>query len=349
MCIMSTRLAGDPSGMLAAALDLPDHLGVGAAAARGVARFSHAVTEVLVCGMGGSALPGDFLEMYATPRRVRVTVSRDYTAPPASLGPHVLAICSSYSGDTEETLAAFEQVLAAGCQVVTVSTGGALAQRSAATGIAHVRLERPSPTFQPRAASGYFFGAFIAILEDAGLLPDASADLTALAEALRATPFAEVEAQALAHALAGRIPLIYATAPFVQTAARVAKIKLNENAKVPAFFNALPELNHNELVGFAQALGPFSAVLLRDPDLQPPMARRFDATVETLNEVGVQVHVVPMAHGTDELKLFAALRFFDAVSVYLAVRAGLDPTPVTLIEAFKRRLAAQPLGPALKP
>jgi len=335
--------------MMAAALGLPDHLGIGAAAARGVARFAQGVREVLVCGMGGSALPGDFLELYASPRRVRVTVSRDYSVSNVTLGSHVLAICSSYSGDTEETLAAFEQVRAAGCQVVTVSAGGALAERSAVNGIAHVRLERPDPNFQPRAATGYFYGAFLTLLEDAGLVQGASADLVALADALRALPVLDLEAQALARALAGRIPVLYATAPFVQTAARVAKIKLNENAKVPAFFNALPELNHNELVGFTQTIGPFSAVLLRDPDLTPPMARRFDATVETLHDVGVPAHVVPMAHGSDELKLFATLRFFDGVSIYLAINAGVDPTPVALIEAFKRRLTDQPLGPALKP
>lgn len=349
MCIMSTRLAGDPSGMMAAALGLPDHLGIGAAAAQGVGRFARGVHEVLVCGMGGSALPGDFLELFAAQRHVRVTVSRDYAPSDAHLGPHVLAICSSYSGETEETLAAFDCVHAAGCRVVTVSAGGQLATRSAERGVAHVRLERPSPTFQPRAATGYFYGAFVTLLEDAGLLDGASAALSALAAGLRSLPVLDAEAQDLARALAGRVPLIYATAPFVQTAARVAKIKLNENAKIPAFFNALPELNHNELVGFTQPIGPFSAVLLRDPDLTPHMVRRFEATVETLRDVGVPAHVVPMVDGTADLKLFAALRFFDAVSIYLAINAGLDPTPVTLIEAFKRRLAAQPLGPALKP
>ena len=335
---MSTTLAGDPDDMMNAVLGLPDHFELGAASARGVGTALRGATEVLVCGMGGSALPGDFLQLYAAPRGVRVEVVRDYEVRHRPLGPHVLAICSSYSGTTEETLSVFEQVRAAGCRVATVSAGGILERDSRAAGLPHVHLDRPDPMFQPRAAMGFFFGAFVTLLDDAGLLQNTAADLEALVRGLRGLTDIDAQARRLARTLAGRIPVLYASDPFVHTAARVAKIKFNENSKMPAFFNGLPELNHNELVGFTQLTGPFTAVMLRDPDLQSAMVRRFDVTAETLRDVGVPVEIVEMVRGTPELKLFATLHLFDVASVHLALDAGIDPTPVAMVEDFKRRL-----------
>lgn len=323
-----------------AVLGLADQFEIGARAVADVGREFEGAHCVLVCGMGGSAFPGDFLGFFARPRGAPVFVSRDYEVRDFPLGPDVLAIVSSYSGDTEETLSTLAQVHAAGCRVVTVSAGGRLEAEAKTLGLPHVRFERPNPDFQPRAAMGCFFGAFATILGNAGLLDDVPVALAALADGLRQVDL-DGPARALAERLWDRIPVIYGTGAFTETAARVIKIKLNENAKMPAFFNGLPEMNHNELVGFTRLTGPFSAVLLREPGLSAAMARRFEVTAETLGDVGVPVEVVVLPEGTPEFQLFWALHLFDLVSVHIALRAGIDPTPVAMVEDFKRRLKAR--------
>lgn len=323
-----------------AVLGLADQFAAGARSAGTVGRFLRPVKRVVVCGMGGSAFPGDFLALFARPRGVAVSVSRDYEVRDVVLDADTLAIVSSYSGETEETLAALQQVVAAGCRVATVSAGGTLEREATRLGLPHVHFERPDPSFQPRAAMGYFFGAFATILQNAGLVDDTPAVLEHLAAAIRRF---EVDAlgRELATRLAHRIPVIYGTGALTETAARVIKIKLNENAKMPAFFNGLPELNHNELVGFTRLTGPFTAIMLRPPGLSPAMARRFDVTAETLASVGVPVEVIVLPADTPEVQLFYALHLFDVVSVRIAMLVGLDPTPVAMVEDFKRRLVAR--------
>ncbi len=325
-----------------AVLSLSRQFGRGAAASSSIgAQFrGRPLDRVVICGMGGSAFPGDFVAMTARGQGLRVDVSRDYAVHGDALGPRVLAIVSSYSGDTEETLSAYRQVRAAGCAVVAVSAGGQLEALARADGVPHVRFQRPDPLFQPRAAMGEFFGAFATLLYDAGLLSDVPAMLARLTESVAALRVDD-EARDLAERLWDRIPVIYASDPFTQTAARVVKIKLNENAKMPAFFNGLPELDHNELVGFTRVTGPFTAVLLKPPSLTPAMARRFDVTAETLSGVGVPALTVPLVDGPPEIQLFSVLHLFDVVSVHIALRAGIDPTPVAMVEDFKRRLTAR--------
>ncbi|MCK6569497.1 hypothetical protein L6V77_00105 [Myxococcota bacterium] len=336
---MSTRLPGDPGGMMNAVLGLSVQFARGAQAVGTIgSEFAgRSFERVLVCGMGGSAFPGDFLALYARAFGVFVDVSRDYEVRGVPLGPSVLAIVSSYSGDTEETLSALEQVRAAGCAVVTVSAGGRLEALALAAGLPHVRFVRPDPLFQPRAAMGDFFGAFTTLLSNAGLLPDVPAMLTRLADHIGSLRV-DAQARALAEHLWDRIPVIYASDPFTQTAARVVKIKLNENAKMPAFFNGLPELDHNELVGFTRQTGNFVAVLLRPSGLSEAMARRFAVTAETLESVGVPALTVDLPDAPPEVQLFSVLHLFDVVSVHIALRAGIDPTPVAMVEDFKRRL-----------
>ena len=322
---------------------LASHFELGAAAAAHVGQSAESlrgVTEVLVCGMGGSAFPGDFLGLFARPRGVPVNVVRDYEIRDRVLGPHVLAIVSSYSGTTEETLSCYAQVRAKGCKVVTVSAGGTLERLALADGVPHVHFDRPDPNFQPRAAMGYFFGAFTTICEHAGLLDGVADTLRALHAQLSALD-EDARAKALAERLWDRIPVVYATGRLTDTAARVIKIKLNENAKMPAFFNGLPELNHIELVGYTRLTGPFTAVMLREPGLPGPMARRLAVTAEILAEIGVPVEIVDLPVGSEVFQMFAALHLFDLVSVHIALRAGIDPTPVALVEDFKQRLIAR--------
>lgn len=324
------------SGMLDSVRGLHAQFAVGFDFAGDVGREFEGIERVVVCGMGGSAFPGDLLGVYTSPLGVDLRVSRDYSVRDA-LGPGVLVVASSFSGNTEESLAALDDALARGATVVAMSAGGKLQARALERGVPYIHIEKPTPTFQPRAATGYFVAALLGLLENVGLVSDARDGLLAVGRRL-ATLDVEAEARRVTRALEGRIPVVLATHPFADTAARVIKIKFNENAKVPAFFNAVPEFNHNEMVGYTQLPGPFTVVMLRDPDVPARMAHRLDVTAATLRENGVPVVEVPLVDGPDVEKLFCALYLFDFVSCYLAAAAGIDPNPVAMVEDFKAAL-----------
>ncbi len=322
------------SRMLDSVRGLPDQFPAGARLAADVGVGLQA-RRVVVAGMGGSAFPGNFLRAYLgdTPE---LRVSRAYTVPYA-LDAGTLVLACSFSGNTEETLAAFDDARERGASLVAISSGGMLEERARAAGVPHVGLPGDDG-LQPRAATGYFFGAMLAVLDNAGLHSGAREILGGLAGWLRAQDGIEERGRALAAELEGRVPVIYATEPYADSVARAIKIKCNENAKIPAFWYALPELNHNEMVGYTQTLAPFLPVLLRDPTLPECSARRLATTAATLREADLPVMEHTVVGETVLQRLFHTLWLFDFASCYLAERLGVDPEPVAMIERFKRAL-----------
>ena len=323
--------------MLEAVRGLPDHFAQGAAFAAPVGHQFRGVRRVIIAGMGGSAFPGELLRIHTDPLGLDLRVARDYQIH-ERFGADTLVIAASYSGNTEETLAALADARQRGAQVMVISAGGQLAEIAARDGLAAVRLERPTPTFQPRAATGFFLGALAAVLENADLLPGGVAAMTATGAALRAHTQVEARAEAIAHTLHGRIPVLYATHPF-GIVAQVIKIKFNENAKMPAFFYGIPELNHNEMVGFTRVTGPFTAVVVDDPAASDRHRHRVNTTVATLETNGVPVVRVPLPpHEAPLVQAFSALYLFDFATCALAALGGVDPNPVAMVEDFKQAL-----------
>jgi glucose/mannose-6-phosphate isomerase len=141
--------------------------------------------------------------------------------------------------------------------------------------------------------------------------------------------------------LADRIPVTYTDESHLLSVARVAKIKFNENAKRPAFFNALPEANHNEMVGFTKALGEFAILYLHDPDSHPRVALRYEALETLFGRSGIRNVAFrrwTMPGGTRVQRVFAALLFAERCAYARALLDGFDPAPVRLVEAFKEML-----------
>lgn len=329
--------------MLDAVRTLPQQLidGHGFAGSAGRA-YAGTVKRAIVCGMGGSAFPGDLLRVLTDPLGLDLTVSRDYVVRDARVGRDCLVIVSSFSGNTEETLAALDDAHARGASIVVVSAGGKLADRAAALDLPYVRIAKPSPGFQPRAASGFFISAFAAILANAGLIPDQQAALSAAsagaAKLLADEGTLKARAVGIAGRLHGRIPIFYATAPFGATA-QVVKIKINENSKTPAFFYEIPEFNHNEMVGFTRMPGPFSAVVLQDPHAAERQRHRVATTIATLEDHGMPMVRFTVPDGANDLeRSLSTLICFDFVSCALAALDNVDPNPVAMVEDFKKRL-----------
>lgn len=301
---------------------------------------------IMISGMGGSALPGNLFRIYLNDlfrteqphdQPLSVYQNRSYTLPPESFHECLNFICS-YSGNTEETIASFEEALKNNLPCIALSAGGKIEAMAKEHGVPHIKLPIPYENFQPRVGTGYFFAAMYQVLVNQGLVPDMTADLLKQAAELKAQmPALEVQGQALAKKMAGKTPVIYSTAKY-KSVAMVWKIKLNENAKTPAFWNFFPELNHNEMVGWTLPQGQFFVLMLQDTEAHPQVLKRFEITAELLRQKGVTVEILDMSGGSVYSKVFTSIALGDFASYYLALEYGQDPTPVALVEELKKML-----------
>lgn len=308
-----------------------------------------AIEAIAVCGMGGSAIGGDFLSTYLERQDVTkpITVVRNYRLPP-SVNEKTLVMAVSYSGNTEETLSCAREALSRKSPLVAVTSDGELAELLREHDARIVLIPGGMP---PRTALGYLFVPLLEILEPhlsanlGGELEEAVGLLQTLAQRYADAPEEENEAKRLARAFHERIPVVYGSDRLTDVVARRWKTQINENAKAPAYYDALPELHHNEIMSWnrneeGRALSRrFVHILLRDRDEHPQIERRFRISREILKHHGREVREV---HSEGEgllARLFSLAHLGDWASYYLAMLYEVDPTPVELIEELKRRLA----------
>ncbi|MAD60461.1 MAG: hypothetical protein CMH49_02960 [Myxococcales bacterium] len=326
--------------MLSGVRGIPEHLSQGAKLAEGIAaQLKHEVKRITLCALGGSAFPGDLLRVITDPLGVPLQVSRSYEVAHARLNKNDLVIACSFSGNTEESLSSFDDALKRGAQIMIICAGGQLEKLANQHQLPFIKLTKPTPTFQPRAASGFFIGALSALLEDLGYFEGARNRLSLVAQELKTLMDVKEEAQKIASELNGSIPVFYAPPPYAESLARVVKIKINENAKSPAFWNEVPEFNHNEMVGYTRLHESLTAVFFEDPLAKPRMQTRINQSAQTLSDYGVKTLKVAIRPAQDRLSsLLATLYLFDVVSCEMALQAGVDPNPVAMVEDFKAAL-----------
>jgi glucose/mannose-6-phosphate isomerase len=334
----------DATGQLGDLLGLPEHL------RDALWRVESAKLEprdapggLIVAGMGGSGIGGALARAVLGDRASRpIALARDYDLP-AWTTPDTTVLCASYSGETEETLAAFEAAGAVGARRIVVTTGGALAAAARADDVPVIPLPGG---FQPRAAVGYMLVVALEVAALCGAAPSLHAEIdvaSAHSEALVAEwgPDGAEDslAKQLARGLHGAVPQI-AGAGLTTPIAYRWKTQLNENAEVPAFASELPELDHNELVGWSGAaeLGRFAAVFLDDSDLHPRVRQRIELTRGLISATGAATFRVESRGETRMERLVSLVLLGDLVSFYLAVLRGVDPTPVEPIQRLKAAL-----------
>jgi glucose/mannose-6-phosphate isomerase len=291
---------------------------------------------VLVCGMGGSAIGGDLAATALGDRLTRPLLTvRGYELPSWAT-PEWAVLATSYSGETEETLACFAAAEALGARRVVASTGGALVDAARAADVPVVGLPG---ILQPRAAVAYMFAVAAEVAALAGAGPRLHTEIDAAASFLESRSEELRKRAGETAARLGAAPAVVYGADLTAPVARRWKTQLNENAKLPAFFAELPEADHNELCGWAgDAAAGFSAVLLEDSDQHPRERRRFELTAETIAASGAEVVRVETAGETRVERLLWAVMLGDLLSVELAQVRGVDPTPVEAIEGFKAAL-----------
>ena len=294
---------------------------------------------VLLAGMGGSWMAGALVRD-ARLARVPILIHRDYGLPDPIQLQSPLVIASTFSGDTEETLSAYEAARDKGLPLVGVSRSGKLEELCREDGQLWIRIPADPPDMQPRCSTGYSVGILTRLLEGLGLAaPGAVAAVSALGDSLAAfVDPAREEARRLLPALRGATPVIYTSQTYA-TVARIFKIKINENSKTTAFWNVFPELSHNEMVGWTKPQGPFHVIYLRDAEEDPRVLKRMDLSKGLLGEHGVSVAEVPIRGNGLLEKTFRTLQIADWASYELALDLGQDPSPIEIVEAFKRRMA----------
>ena len=311
------------------------------------------ISDVALCGMGGSAIAADLvLGAYRERLRRPMSVVRDYFLP-GWIGERTLVILSSYSGGTEETLTATSQALDRNALAVAVTSGGKLGTHyPTQEGVPVVPVV---PGFQPRAALLRMLVPVVVLLGRLEVLPPMDEDLDEARETIAAAvatlgpdvPEAQNAAKQLARSLQGSVPLVWGAELTAPVAVRW-KGQFNENAKIPAYASTLPELDHNEICGFAgmspEASSRSALIMLRDERQHRQVQRRFDLTRELVEpHVGQVVSVSSEGRGALARALDLVL-MGDYVSLYLALLNGVDPGPVEMIERLKGRLAATGYG-----
>lgn len=301
------------------------------------------IKNVVLAGMGGSALPGAFMTSWPG-LSVPFEISRNYNLP-SYVGPETLVISSSYSGNTEESLAALEEAKASGASIIVIAAGGQLMEKAKAGD--YPFYEIPGG-IQPRMSTFYFLKAFVDIFESLGLAAAGSAQelnqasgwlSSQLANWLPDVPTDKNPAKQIALELLGKSVVMY-SGPKLFPAANKWKICFNENAKNIAWSNYFPELNHNEFLGWTShpVDKPYAVVELRSSLEHPRTQKRFEVTERLLSGKRPSPEVVEVQGETLLQQLLWAANMGDFVSLYLALLNGLNPTPVDLIEKFKREL-----------
>jgi len=294
------------------------------------------VERVVICGMGGSALAGDIVAAAFPHSRKPICVSRNYALPPG-VDRHTWVFACSFSGNTEETLSSFEMAIRLEAKVTGITTGGTLLESCRANGVPVAIMGVDAKRMQPRCCTGLFFGAIALLLGQAGIIDFSAKDSLALRDFLLGLDLEE-EGRRLAQSFSGFVPVVYASERYGAPVARILKIKLNENAKIPAFYDVLPELSHNDMMGFSQGSKLFKFLVLRDPSDHPRMLKRMDVLTEIYHEMGLQVETFHMLGRSFLEKVFSSLLLGDWLSYYTALLHHRDPTPVELVSEFKRRM-----------
>jgi glucose/mannose-6-phosphate isomerase len=338
--------AADPGNMLDRIKDLPKQVRDAWALAR-AAQLPPAhgdVRNITVAGMGGSAIGGDLAAaLLADELKVPMSVHRDYGLP-AFVGRDSLVIASSYSGNTEESLSAFEEAQRRGARVLVLTTGGKIAELARAAKYPVITFSYPA---QPRAALGYSLGLVLGSLWRLGFVRDLSADIdAALADLAKLEERVHEgartnDAKKLAIELHGRVIFAYGGGVMGVMARRV-KGQWNENAKNWAAFDVLPELNHNAVVGFPfpdVAREALTVLLLRSDRDNPRHKLRFDVTRELLDRASIPHKTLQFSGSSMLSEVLQLTLFTDYVSFYVALLNGADPTPVKSIDYLKERLA----------
>jgi len=291
------------------------------------------IDNVIVCGMGGSALAAQFLKRFYP-----IHIHRNYDLPEQFLNQRTLIVCISYSGNTEEVISAYEIAMGRNLPVVTISSGGILRERAVHDKVPFIEVR--SKGIEPR----------MAVVEQICILKNLLDSLQLNNNSLKGFEVSEnnifpkelnSNAKKIADTLVDKVPLIYASSD--NTALAIYwKILFNESSKIPAFWNVFPEMNHNEIMQGGGGISwpeKLHIINLIDSDDHPKIQQRMEITKNILEKSGMGVSTVSMKDGSRFEKIINSIILGNLVSMSLAKNLGIDPIDPGVREKFKAMMA----------
>ncbi len=303
------------------------------------------VRNVVITGLGGSAIGGDILRSYAAGQvKIPIQVNRGYDLP-QFVDRNSLVVVSSYSGGTEETISAYSNARKKGAQIIVISSGGKIGESAAKLKHDWIKIPGGLP---PRAALGYSFFTLFIEFQKIGILKSKPAETKEVIDLLGklSAEYSDYERSPLPLQLAEKIgeslPIVYSAADRFDAVNLRWRGQISENAKTVAYGNLFPEMNHNEIVGYStlpDLLKRFFVIYLKDRDDHPRVKARFDFVKEIIRPYAADVIEVESQGKSLLARIFSLIHLGDWTSFYLAVKKGVDPTPVRNIDTLKRRLS----------
>lgn len=300
------------------------------------------INNIIISGLGGSAISGDLIKNFLQDDlKLSVQVNRNYNLP-NYVDKNSLVICSSYSGNTEETISACFEAIRRECKIICISTGGELQKIANQFNLPFVGLQGG---YQPRYALGMSFASLIIIFEKLGLIPSQFEYLQQIISLwkIKAEQYSNENNFALnvATKLIGFVPIIYAVSDFNDSVSFRLKAQINENSKLHAFYNLFPEMNHNEIIGWEshnQKHFNTKVIFLTDDDMHIQIKKRFDIIYQMITSNDVEIITLKSSEKNFKIRIMDLIFLADWISYYLAILRRFDPSEIDFINILKNKL-----------
>ena len=295
--------------------------------------------NILICGMGGSAIGGDIVAdcLYSfSDRPIKVV---RFPELPVWADGRSLVLVSSYSGNTAETLAIYDQAVVRGCQIVAISSGGKLEEKAKADSVSHIKVK---PGLQPRNAVGNSIGYLFNVIASVGgpdMRDDIRNSIPVLKKYVSTLTSLDSKPRAIAGEIAGSIPVIYSSSSLAAIAGRW-RAQFNENSKMIAFDGQIPDTNHGDIVGMISAIDiKVKPIVLVDEGQSKIMKKEINATISTLKSRGMRPYVIRIPGRTVFEREMRAMMLGDFISLHLAFFKDIDPSDISSISLLKKILS----------
>jgi glucose/mannose-6-phosphate isomerase len=300
------------------------------------------ISNIIVSGLGGSAISADLMRNFLGEElKVPYIVNRNYDLPKFA-NKNTLFVASSYSGNTEETISALQQAIKLGCQIVCITTGGEVEQIANANNLAYVKVQKG---FQPRYALGLSFFSLLKVFQEIKLIENQNTIVEKIISNWKNNGFEFTAENNIAYktaeSLAGFIPVIYSVSDFTNSVGYRFKCQVNENSKLHAFHHEIPEMNHNEIIGwesFQEKQFHAKIVNFIDETYHPQIQKRFSILKDIFSKTGVEIISLKSNEENFKVRLLDLIYLGDWISYYLGVLRGFDPSEIDNIHTLKEKL-----------
>jgi len=303
---------------------------------------SSEITNIIIGGLGGSAISADLIKNYLKDElSVPLFVNRNYALPKFA-NKKTLFIASSYSGNTEETISSLKQAIEIGCKIICITTGGEIESIAKNKNVPCVKVQKG---FQPRYSLGLSFFSLLKVFQELKLIQDQSLVVNKIKSIWKKNGIEFSKegntAYTIAESLVGFIPVIYSVADSTSAVGYRLKCQFNENSKLHAFHNEVPEMNHNEIIGwesYQEKTFHSKIIIIMDETYHPQIKKRFKILKEIFSKSGVELITLKSSDKDFKVRLLDLIFLCDWISYYVGVLRGFDPSEIDNILSLKEKL-----------